>query len=691
MNKFDADTHPHTTDTSASGGAAHQSPSNHSNEPNQANQANQSAANAGASGAPARPRRRASSRSRAGQTSPSGQAAATANEPATTPSATAEAQHPSQPERPAERPAEHAQPAPTATPEATPAPARTSTRTHRPRGGRGKRNAVSVVLPAAPEAATDEASSAAAAVRQAEETGHPVADAALAGTAQPEIVSAREIQAEEATATTPPAYESPAVSALLNPATPAANESMRATTAPAETAQPQAPVAAGATSRRYRFERRTPATLHRPAAPVRPERLSGRLAESHPGAPTLPAEQTPGEDLAAEHAPAAEAMPSRAPVVQVEPAAEARAHEVAAPPAVTFVGEASAEQRVESAAEETHEAAARRRRRRRRRPESEETEAHGEQPETAAAQREGGNGFAAVYGEPDLEEGYPPYAPYVPGAGGPIREAIVRAQPQSPNWTISQAQQQISQAASPFGAPEPSFSRGFGPQPRGVAQPYHESLTRPRTEREAPAISTSQLAQAMSSAIAQQTDRLVTELRRQVTTPPAITVAMPPMQTTERVGVFVDVANLLYSARNMRMGIDFGRLLEFLRGSRRLIRAHAYAPTSPEPNAEQAFLSAVKGVGYRITTKNYKTFSSGAKKADLDLDMCMDIVRLVDASAIDTLVLVSGDSDFLPVLEWASDKGVRIEVAAFEDAVSAILRQSCDLFINLSLVPDIRA
>ncbi|GAC1450970.1 MAG: hypothetical protein PVSMB5_38630 [Ktedonobacteraceae bacterium] len=99
----------------------------------------------------------------------------------------------------------------------------------------------------------------------------------------------------------------------------------------------------------------------------------------------------------------------------------------------------------------------------------------------------------------------------------------------------------------------------------------------------------------------------------------------------------------------------------------------------------------VKGVGYRITTKNYKTFSSGAKKADLDLDMCMDIVRLVDAKALDTIVLVSGDSDFLPLLEYASDHGVRVEVAAFDDSAAMILRQSCDLFINLSLVEDIRA
>jgi uncharacterized LabA/DUF88 family protein len=166
---------------------------------------------------------------------------------------------------------------------------------------------------------------------------------------------------------------------------------------------------------------------------------------------------------------------------------------------------------------------------------------------------------------------------------------------------------------------------------------------------------------------------------------------MPPFPSTERVGVFVDVANLLYSSRNMRVNIDFGKLLDFLRGNRRLVRAHAYAPTSPQPGEDQMFLQAVKGLGYRITTKNYKTFASGARKADLDLDLCMDVVRLVDGKAVDTIVLVSGDSDFMPMLDYCSDHGVRVEIAAFDESMSATLRQSCDLFINLAMLEEIRA
>ncbi|TMF48158.1 MAG: NYN domain-containing protein [Chloroflexi bacterium] len=183
---------------------------------------------------------------------------------------------------------------------------------------------------------------------------------------------------------------------------------------------------------------------------------------------------------------------------------------------------------------------------------------------------------------------------------------------------------------------------------------------------------------------------MIAELRHANQAPTNISVALPPFPSTERVGVFVDVANLLYSARTLRMTIDFGKLLDFLRGNRRLVRAHAYCPTSPQPGDDQMFLQAVKGLGYRITTKNYKTFASGAKKADMDLDLCMDVVRLVDGKAVDCIVLVSGDSDFMPMLDYCSDHGVRVEVAAFDESMSATLRQSCDLFVNLSMLNEIR-
>jgi len=267
-------------------------------------------------------------------------------------------------------------------------------------------------------------------------------------------------------------------------------------------------------------------------------------------------------------------------------------------------------------------------------------------------------------------------------------------------YTVGQMNQG-NEAHGPFMGPEPSPARGSvnttrdGRTVRVESQPLRTSYpTTTGTGVGAQGIAPSSMnhfANMVSQAIQTQTDRMVTELRRANQAPTNVSVSLPPFPSTERVGVFVDVANLLYSARTQRIAIDFGKLLDFLRGNRRLVRAHAYCPTSPQPGDEQMFLTAVKGLGYRITTKNYKTFASGAKKADLDLDLCMDVVRLVDGGAVDCIVLVSGDSDFMPMLDYCSDHGVRVEVAAFDEAMSATLRQSCDLFVNLSMLEEIRA
>jgi len=335
--------------------------------------------------------------------------------------------------------------------------------------------------------------------------------------------------------------------------------------------------------------------------------------------------------------------------------------------------------------------AANSRRRRRRRPGS---------ASTAAAAPSSNGATAPKSALPDIVAA--PALPAPPSLPAPVLPKNVPTLPPSAynivsGYTVSQMNQG-NDMSGPFMGPEPSPARGSTFSSTPVRHVRNEALrntpaAHPARHSESPVMSNAavnHMANVVSQAIQTQTDRMVAELRRANQMPTNVSVSLPPFPSTERVGVFVDVANLLYSARTLRITVDFGKLLDFLRGNRRLVRAQAYCPTSPQPGDDQMFLQAVKGLGYRITTKNYKTFSSGAKKADLDLDLCMDVVRLVDGNAVDCIVLVSGDSDFMPMLDYCSDHGVRVEIAAFDESMSATLRQSCDLFVNLSMLEEIR-
>ncbi len=329
--------------------------------------------------------------------------------------------------------------------------------------------------------------------------------------------------------------------------------------------------------------------------------------------------------------------------------------------------------------------------------------------------RTGSNGTTSVpvptpVNKPVIQTGPAAHSPVGPTPIAPVSPATPARTPnvaQAAPYTI-QSGMTVNQmnlgndATGPFQGPEPTPARGsvLPQQPRltrtmrNGTEVQRGSVTPLPPTRSGDGIlsvgAVNHLGNVISQAIQTQSDRLVAELRRGSQAPANVSVTLPPFPSTERVGVFVDVANLLYSARTLRTTIDFGKLLDFLRGNRRLVRAQAYCPTSPQPGDDQMFLQAVKGLGYRITTKNYKTFSSGAKKADMDLDLCMDVVRLVDGKAVDCIVLVSGDGDFIPLLDYCSDHGVRVEVVAFDESMSASLRQSCDLFINLSMLDEIR-
>jgi uncharacterized LabA/DUF88 family protein len=151
-----------------------------------------------------------------------------------------------------------------------------------------------------------------------------------------------------------------------------------------------------------------------------------------------------------------------------------------------------------------------------------------------------------------------------------------------------------------------------------------------------------------------------------------------------RLGIFVDVPNIMYAAERMKVRLDYGKLLEFIVRGRELVRASAYAPISDDPQeplATQKFVQPFIGYGYMLVTKPLKRFADGTIKGNFDVELALDILTMCER--LDTVVLVSGDGDFRRVVELVASKGVRVEVVAFSDSTAIELRASADMYIDI--------
>jgi uncharacterized LabA/DUF88 family protein len=189
-----------------------------------------------------------------------------------------------------------------------------------------------------------------------------------------------------------------------------------------------------------------------------------------------------------------------------------------------------------------------------------------------------------------------------------------------------------------------------------------------------------------------------------------------PTYSNQRVGIFVDVQNLYHSAKNLYHGrVNYAELIKHLVGDRQLIRAMAYVvksegvesqrgertpirPRSPrlspgvageeksDLSTEAAFFEALEKAGLELRMKDLQIYAGGMKKADWDVGMAVDAIRM--SAFLDVVILVTGDGDFLPLIDYLKwGAGRVVEVAAFRRSASAKIQEAADEFIAVEEIP----
>jgi uncharacterized LabA/DUF88 family protein len=198
--------------------------------------------------------------------------------------------------------------------------------------------------------------------------------------------------------------------------------------------------------------------------------------------------------------------------------------------------------------------------------------------------------------------------------------------------------------------------------------------------------------------------------------------------SNQRVGIFVDVSNLYHSAKNLYQArVNYAELIKSLVGGRQLIRAMAYvvrsegvepqhapshghvrmaekdqaaavslAPASATNGAfddangsassESSFFEALEKAGLELRMKDLQIYAGGMKKGDWDVGMTVDVIRMMPF--LDVIILVTGDGDFIPLINYVKWGGGRVvEVAAFRRSASTKIVEAADEFVNIETVP----
>ena len=151
---------------------------------------------------------------------------------------------------------------------------------------------------------------------------------------------------------------------------------------------------------------------------------------------------------------------------------------------------------------------------------------------------------------------------------------------------------------------------------------------------------------------------------------------------SQRIAILIDAQNMYHSAKHLYDAkLNFPAIVQSVAEGRQLVRALAYVAKS-KTGEEMAFFEALVDGGIELRVKDVLEFSSGVKKADWDVGMAMDAVKL--AEKVDAMVLMTGDGDFVPCVEYLQAKGVMVEVVAFGQSTSSELRGACDLFFDIS-------
>ena len=157
-------------------------------------------------------------------------------------------------------------------------------------------------------------------------------------------------------------------------------------------------------------------------------------------------------------------------------------------------------------------------------------------------------------------------------------------------------------------------------------------------------------------------------------------------QNSDRIAIFIDGSNLFYAASHLNIEVDYRRLLSSLVRGRRLLRAYFYTGVDPQNEKQRGFLLWLNRHGHRVVSKELTHLPDGSRKANMHVEMAVDMMRISEYCP--NITLLGGDGNLSYALQVLSQRGIYIEVVSLQSMTSDSLIDLADSYTDLADLRD---
>jgi uncharacterized LabA/DUF88 family protein len=157
-----------------------------------------------------------------------------------------------------------------------------------------------------------------------------------------------------------------------------------------------------------------------------------------------------------------------------------------------------------------------------------------------------------------------------------------------------------------------------------------------------------------------------------------------------RISVFIDVANVVYSLKDLGWRIDYKKFQSYFKTNATLVDIYFYYSTHKENTGQANLLAMLARKGFKMVIKDVKVITrkntSPIYKGNCDVELTIDVIDTM--VAYDTAIFLSGDSDFRPLIEYIQMRGKKAVTISSRHHISKELIEVSDAFMWLNWFRD---